>query len=74
MKALKITSIILTVFVLIMPIAGFFIDNYLSQIGNIIWDIVHLLLLIADLIIFTIYLKKQKSLREEPDESPDSRA
>ena len=74
MKALKITSIILTVLVLIMPIAGFFIDNYLSQIGNIIWDIVHLLLLIADLIIFTIYLKKQKSLRKEPDESPDSRA
>lgn len=74
MKALKITSIVLTVLILIMPIAGFFIDNYLSQIGNIIWDIVHLLLLIADLIIFTIYLKKQKRLQEETDESPDSRA
>ena len=74
MKALKITSIILTVLVLIMPIAGFFIDNYLSQIGNIIWDIVHLLLLIADLIIFTIYLKKQKRLQKETDDNPDSRA
>ena len=74
MKALKITSIILTVLILIMPIAGFFIDNYLSQIGNIIWDIVHLLLLIADLIIFTIYLKKQKRLQKETDDNPDSRA
>lgn len=74
MKALKITSIILTVLVLIMPIAGFFIDNYLSQIGNIIWDIVHLLLLIADLIIFTIYFKKQKRLQKETDDNPDSRA
>ena len=74
MKALKITSIISTVLVLIMPIAGFFIDNYLSQIGNIIWDIVHLLLLIADLIIFTIYFKKQKRLQKETDDNPDSRA
>ena len=74
MKALKITSIILTVLVLIMPIAGFFIDNYLSQIGNIIWDIVHLLLLIADLIIFTIYFKKQKRLQKETDDNPDLRA
>ena len=73
MKALKITSIISTVLVLIMPIAGFFIDNYLSQIGNIIWDIVHLLLLIADLIIFTIYFKKQKRLQKETDDNPDSR-
>ena len=74
MKAFKITNLILTVLILIMPIAGFFIDNYLSQIGNIIWDIVHLLLLIADLIIFTIYFKKQKRLQKETDDNPDSRA
>ena len=74
MKALKITSIVLTVLIALMAIAGFFVDNYLGQIGNFIWDTVHLLVLTADLVIFAIYLKKQKSLREEPDESPDSRA
>lgn len=74
MKALKITNLILTVLVLIMPIASFFVDSYLGQIGNFIWDTIHLLVLMADLVIFAIYLKKQKSLREETDESPDSRA
>ncbi len=74
MKALKITNLILTVLVLIMPIASFFVDSYLGQIGNFIWDTVHLLVLTADLVIFAIYLKKQKRLQEETDESPDSRA
>jgi len=74
MKALKITNLILTVLVLIMPIASFFVDSYLGQIGNFIWDTVHLLVLMADLVIFAIYLKKQKRLQEETDENPDSRA
>lgn len=68
MKALKIISLILTVFVLIMPIAGFFVDNYLSQIGNFIWDTVHLLLLMADLVISIIFYNRQrKKLQENHD-------
>ena len=74
MKALSIISIISAVLGLAMAIAGFFMDSYLGPVGSYVWRTADLLLLVAYLVISIICNKKRKSLQEEPDESPDSRA